>query len=86
MHLATCGTFESNDCYVTVMPHEVGRSIQIESIVFASFGAKIQSLIEEILDEHHLNNIAIAIQDKGALDYTIRARVLTAIQRAGIAL
>lgn len=84
--MATCGTYESNDCFVTVMPQKTGRTIQIESIVFSSFGAQIQAVIEGILEELHLDNIAIAIQDKGALDYTIRARVLTAIQRAGVSL
>ncbi len=84
--MATCGTYESNDCFVTVMPQKNGRTIQIESIVFSSFGAQIQAVIEGILEEFHLDNIAIGIQDKGALDYTIRARVLTALQRAGVSL
>ena len=82
MKAATCGSFESNDCLISVTPNEQGRIIQIESLVFETFGDQIRQAIESVLDEKNIENIIVRIQDKGALDYTIRARLLVALQRS----
>jgi len=82
MKLATAGTFESNDCMITVKPHK-GLKIEIESIVFEQFGEQIEKVIKETLNELNIEHIHVLINDKGALDYCIKARLITAIKRLG---
>lgn len=82
-NVATAGTFESNDCIVTVRKSE-GLSIEIESVVFEQFGNQIRQVTLDTLNDMHIKDIHIHINDKGALDYTIIARIKTACKRLGV--
>lgn len=82
MKFAVAGSLESNDCLITVYTHK-GRKIKLDSIVFDHFGDAILKTINEVLDELKIDNIFVDIIDKGALDYTIQARLKTAIKRLG---
>ncbi len=82
MKFAKAGSLESNDCLVTVYEHK-GRKIKIESIVYEQFGKAIEKVVFSVLDELNINDIFVDIIDKGALDYTIMARLKTAIKRLG---
>ncbi|RJX26949.1 MAG: citrate lyase acyl carrier protein [Acholeplasma sp.] len=79
MKYASAGTLESNDCLITVEPSKK-MDITIESIVFEQFGDQIHAVIESWLLNHGLT-LFVHIQDKGALDYTIIARLTTAVKR-----
>lgn len=79
---AKAGTYESCDCRITVTPNHK-RIIELESIVFDQFKDDIYHVINTVLDEHKLNNIKIECLDKGALDYTIKSRLITALKRGG---
>ncbi|WP_132996070.1 citrate lyase acyl carrier protein [Sporanaerobacter acetigenes] len=77
------GSLESNDLIVTVNLNErEDLCIEIESIVKEKFGKQIEKVVRETLKEFGVNNGYIKIVDKGALDFTIRARLKTAIKRA----
>ena len=79
---AKAGTFESNDIYVMVMPNEGnGIELELESIVMQQFGDEIKMVIMDTLKELGIEDVIIRAQDKGALNYTIKARVETAIKR-----
>lgn len=81
--VAKAGTLESNDIMIMVMPNEKGGvELQLESIVIKQFGNQIKSTILDKLKEMNVEDVVIKAQDKGALDYTIKARVQTAIERA----
>lgn len=81
--VSKAGTLESNDIYIVLMPNEEqGIKIQLESIVIKQFGDEIMRAIEETLKANNIDKALVIAQDKGALDYTIRARVETAIKRA----
>jgi citrate lyase subunit gamma (acyl carrier protein) len=80
MLVASCGSIESNDCLVTVQPYETLK-IEIESIVIDQFGDQIEKVIKDTLSELKIDKIFVHIDDKGALDYTVKARLITAIQR-----
>lgn len=73
---------ESNDCLVTVRKQE-GLTIRIESVVYAQFGKRIRQVVEETLSARGIEDLYVLIEDKGALDYTIRARLYTALERLG---
>ncbi|HAR84862.1 MULTISPECIES: citrate lyase acyl carrier protein [unclassified Clostridium] len=81
--ISKAGTLESNDIYVIIMPNEEGGiAIELESMVMKQFGAEIERAIRETLDTLQVKNAIVKAQDKGALDYTIRARIETAVKRA----
>lgn len=78
---AKCGTLESNDIFVMLTPSENGISIELESVVEKQFGNHIKMVIEEKLKEMGITSVLVKVQDKGALDYTIRARIEGAVKR-----
>lgn len=80
---ATAGTFESNDCMVTVKFSDK-LIIEIESVVFEQFGSQIIKVAQETLKEMKIESLHVFIKDKGALDYTIIARIKTACKRLGV--
>jgi citrate lyase subunit gamma (acyl carrier protein) len=81
--VAKAGTLESNDILIMVAPNEDEKiELQLESIVIKQFGEQIEKVILDKIKEMGVENISIKAHDKGALDYTIAARVETAIKRA----
>lgn len=81
---AKAGTMESNDIYIMVMPNENGIKLELESIVMKQFGEEIESVIRQTLKELDVKDAIVRAQDKGALNYTIKARVETAVKRASM--
>ncbi|MGL5088574.1 MAG: citrate lyase acyl carrier protein [Cetobacterium sp.] len=80
--VSKCGTLESNDIFIILSPGENGIEIDLESVVQKQFGNHIKEVIEKKIKEMGITSIMIKAQDKGALDYTIRARIETAVLRA----
>ena len=80
--IAVAGTLESSDIYVEVEPCEE-LELNIESVVLNQFGDEIRATILSVLEELGVKSGRISVQDKGAIDCTIRARVETAVRRAG---
>lgn len=81
--VAKAGTLESNDILIMVMPNDkAGVEIELESIVMKQFGDQIRKVLTEKAAELGLDGVKIQAQDKGALDYTIKARLETAVSRA----
>ena len=78
---ASAGTMESSDVLVELVPAE-GREIQLTSVVEAQFGDSIRAVAGEMLDQFGLNNVCLRIDDRGALECVLRARIETAILRA----
>lgn len=85
---AQAGTLESSDIMITVAPGPQGSGIviELESIVMAQYGEDIRVTLEETVTEQDCTDIYIKALDRGALDCTIRARILTALSRAGAVL
>lgn len=78
------GTLESNDIMITIAPANAGDGITIElnSPVIKQYGAQIRQVIVETLSAAGIADALIHANDKGALDCTIRARLITAMARA----
>ena len=81
---AKAGTMESNDIYIMVMPNENGIKLELESIVMKQFGEEIERVIRQTLKELDVKDAIVRAQDKGALNYTIKSRVETAVKRASM--
>lgn len=78
---ASAGTMESSDVYVEIEPCEKGIEIQLESVVKGQFGPQIQAVVEEVLNQCGIEKARVSVNDRGALDCVIRARVEAAIVR-----
>jgi citrate lyase subunit gamma (acyl carrier protein) len=80
---AVAGTLESNDIFVSVEPGQGKLEIAVQSIVFEQFGDDILKAAQEVCDELGVKDANLRLEDRGALDCTIKARVETALKRAG---
>ncbi len=79
---ALAGTLESSDLMVKVAPASDGTlDIVINSEVIRQFGAQIAKVVRETLAKLDVTEGLVVIEDKGALDCAIRARIQTAILR-----
>lgn len=78
---ASAGTLESSDVYVEIAPADNGIEIDLNSVVQAQFGDDILAVVREVLADCGVENAKLTIQDRGALDCVIRARVETAVIR-----
>lgn len=80
---AVAGSLESNDVLISVFPARDGRvTIELQSIVYNQFSEQIRQAAQEIIDKLAITSGEFKIVDKGALDYTIKARMETVITRA----
>jgi len=80
-HTALAGTLESSDIQFT-LSKGTGVEINLDSQVEKQFGKQIKKVITDLLSEYSIENVNVRAVDKGALDCTIKARLIAAIQRA----
>ena len=80
MKRGIAGSLESNDALITVKESD-RLTVTVKSIVYDFFGAQIEKVIRDTLKEAGVTEIEVVCEDKGAYDYTIRARLLTAVAR-----
>lgn len=77
------GTLESSDVLITVSENRAqGIEIDLKSIVEKQFGKQIRKVIYEKMSELGISDAYISVNDKGALDCTIRARLEAASYKA----
>ncbi len=83
--VAQAGTLESSDIMITVSPGSIGSGIiiELESIVMAQYGEDIKKTLKDAVAEQGYTDLYIKALDRGALDCTIRARMITALGRGG---
>lgn len=84
LKIAQAGSVESSDILIMLAPAAAGAGINIELVTptMQQFGEQIKKVIMKICREHGIDDAIIHANDKGALDFTIEARVTTAICRA----
>lgn len=78
---AKAGTLESSDAEVQVYPSDEIK-VEIKSTVYAQFGKQIEKVVKKVLDNFEIESGKIYVDDRGALDCTIKSRVETAILRS----
>lgn len=83
MKTAQAGTLESMDCLVTASEVDTGRglSVSMEGASIARFGDAILRTAKETLKEMGVKDMKLSIQDNGATDLVLRARVEAAASR-----
>lgn len=75
------GSLESNDLIVEIEPAD-DLIIEIKSVVEDIFKDQIENVVRKTLKDLNIDKAKIRIDDRGALDFTISARVETAVKRA----
>ena len=78
---ASAGTLESSDCLVTVEPGN-GTPLELSSTVINQYGRQIKATVLDTLQRLGVENAAVTVVDKGALDCTLKARVECAVFRS----
>ena len=83
MQTFTAGTVESMDCMVTVKraPAGSGITIRLSGSSTARFAGAMEKKIRSVLEENHIQDIELSVQDNGALDIVLGARVEAALHR-----
>ena len=78
------GTVESNDVMIMISPAppNEGITINLKSPVKKQYGKQIEAAVIEVLTRREVQDVIVDINDRGAFDCTIYARVDTAIDRA----
>ncbi len=79
---AVAGTLESSDAQVTVEPGRGGIELSLSSSVMNQYGRQIRQTVLETLERLGVEDAAVTVVDKGALDCTIKARVECAVYRS----
>lgn len=80
---AQAGTLESNDVYVQVFEHPNDTlEIKLTSVVIKQFKDQILDVVTNTLQKHNITSCLVVVEDKGALDHVIEARVESAILRS----
>lgn len=79
---ASAGTLESSDIMVILEKGSKGIEIDLNSTVEKQFGRQIREVIDKTLIDLGATNVKVIANDRGALDCTIKARVMAAFYRA----
>lgn len=76
------GSDAKHDLMVQLELDGDAREIEIHSKVEKKFGEAIREDVEQVLDEFRIRGVKLQIDDLGAWDFAIKARVRTAVKRA----
>lgn len=79
---AFAGTLESGDIMISLEKGENGIEIDLNSTVEKQFGEQIREVIKKTLIGFNATDVKVVAKDRGALDCTIKARVMAAYYRA----
>lgn len=85
MKTAVAGTLESMDCLVTVTEAPVGAgiSLTLEGAGAARFRTSMEKTVCSVLARMGVCDADVNVQDCGALEIVLEARVETAVKRLG---
>ncbi|MBL4828298.1 MAG: citrate lyase acyl carrier protein [Aliivibrio sp.] len=80
---ALAGTLESSDILIRIGPNSQNIvTVELHSSVKKQFGEEIEATIRNTLDSMGITQAHVVVDDKGALDCVIKARVQAAALRA----
>ncbi len=81
---AQAGFDDKSDILVRIGPADPDTGIHLEmtSKVASMFGKQIRDSVLEVIKSYGVSDALVYVQDQGALDYAIRARVEAALERA----
>lgn len=82
-HQGVAGTLESSDVQILIDKNPGnGIDLELTSSVEKQFGRQIKKVIMETLENLGVTDAKLVVTDQGALDCTIKARLISAVHRA----
>lgn len=81
-HMVKAGSIAKNDLLVQLELGGKGRDLEIHSKVEKKFGEAIRKDIMFVLEKYRIQNVKVQINDLGAMDFAVKARMETAVKRA----
>lgn len=78
---AVAGTLESSDALIRIEPAS-SLTVEINSSVGKQFGEAIEQTVRATLAKLGITEANVVVEDKGALDCVLQARVKAAAMRA----
>ncbi|MCI7402938.1 citrate lyase acyl carrier protein [Pyramidobacter sp.] len=83
MKTASAGTLESMDCLVTVSEggRGSGLAVELEGSGVSRFRSAMEKTVRDTLEALGANDLTVNVNDRGALDVVLEARVETAVKR-----
>ena len=79
---ASAGTIDKCDCLVTVSKGDGDIKINLSSKVLYQYGDSIRNTILQTLKKLDVNDVTVDVEDMGAFEYVIVARLEAAIYRS----
>lgn len=79
---ATAGSPEKGDVQVTIEPGQGGIELKISSSVIHQFGRQIRQVVLETLERLEVRDARVTLEDRGALDFVLKARLECAVYRS----
>ena len=79
---ASAGTIEKCDSLVTVSKGDGDIKINLSSKVLYQYGDSIRNTILQTLKKLNVNDVTVDVEDMGAFEYVIVARLEAAIYRS----
>ena len=79
---AIAGTLESSYIQITVSKSTAGINIELDSQVAKQYGTQIKKVLMDTLNSYGITSVKVKAVDKGALDCTIKARIIAALNRS----
>lgn len=77
------GSLESSDAFIQIKPNSGGGIVlELKSSVERQFGDQIKETTLKVLEKLGVTDAYVSIDDRGALDPVIEARVSAAVYRA----
>lgn len=79
---ARAGTLESSDVLVEMIPGDQPMELEIHSPVMSRYGEAIRQSALEFLHRAGVTKGLVRLEDRGALDCTLNARLEACLERA----
>jgi len=77
----SCGKKSPSDALVSIDLNQDYIQIEIISKYKEMFGSHIENAVLEVLESEAITKAKVIVEDDGALDFVIKARLRTAIRR-----
>nr|WP_325212760.1 hypothetical protein [uncultured Oscillibacter sp.] len=78
----TAGTGEKRDARITVAPNAGGWKIELARLPHPRFRDAVTAVAEAVLREEQIQDAYIRVEDFGALDFVLEARLRAALREA----
>lgn len=78
----TAGTEEKGDARITVAPGSNGWEIELARLPHPRFRDAVIPVLENVLRDEQVENACVCVEDFGALNFVLEARLRAALREA----